>query len=64
MNQWINKSIKINKYTIKNRIIMPPLICFNWGDNDGFETYNRADHYGKRAKGGTGLIIVEAYSTS
>ncbi len=56
----INRSIKINQHNVKNRIIMPPLVCFNWADDEGFETVNRGDHYGKRAKGGTGLIIVEA----
>ncbi|ERJ13253.1 NADH dehydrogenase protein [Haloplasma contractile SSD-17B] len=60
----INQPIKINQYTIKNRIIMPPLVCFNWADTDGFETIDRAEHYGKRAKGGTGLIIVEASAIS
>lgn len=39
---------------------MPPLLCFNWGDDDGFETKSRAVHYGKRAYGGTGLIVIEA----
>lgn len=43
---------------------MPPLVCFNWANEDGFETYSRAEHYGKRAKGGTGLIIVEATAIS
>ena len=60
----INKGIKVNNHTVKNRIVMPPLVCFNWGDNDGFETFDRAKHYGERAKGGTGLIIVEATAIS
>lgn len=64
MTSSINNSIKINKYNVKNRIIMPPLVCFNWADNDGFETVDRGEHYGKRAKGGTGLIIVEASAIS
>ena len=60
MSNLINKSIQINKYKVKSRIVMPPLVCFNWADEDGFETYPRHEHYGKRAKGGTGLIVVEA----
>ena len=60
MSNYINESIQINKHKIKNRILMPPLVCFNWADEDGFETYPRHEHYGKRAKGGTGLIVVEA----
>jgi NADPH2 dehydrogenase len=39
---------------------MLPMVCFNWADTDGFETIDRADHYGKCAKGGTGLISIEA----
>ncbi|WP_026477547.1 oxidoreductase [Alkaliphilus transvaalensis] len=60
----IDQSIIINKTKVKNRILMPPLVCFNWGDEDGFETYNRGEHYGKRAKGGTGLIVLEATAIS
>ena len=58
----INRSIDINRFKAKNRIIMPPMVCFNWADNDGFETVSRAEHYGKRAAGGTGMIVVEAAS--
>ena len=64
MNNAINQSIQINRYTAKNRIIMPPLVCFHWADEEGFETFPRGEHYGKRAKGGTGFIIVEATAVS
>lgn len=64
MSNTINRSIEVNKYKVRNRIIMPPLVCFNWGDNDGFEIIDRADHYGRRAKGGTGMIIIEATAIS
>ena len=60
----INRPIQINKYEVKNRIAMPALVCFHWADQEGFETYDRGVHYGKRAKGGTGLIIVEATAIS
>jgi NADPH2 dehydrogenase len=56
----INQSITINKKVLRNRIIMPPLVCFNWGDDDGFETVSRAEHYGQRARGGVALIVIEA----
>lgn len=52
--------IKINKTVVKNRIVMPPLVCFNWADEKGHETESRAKHYGKRSQAGTGLIIIEA----
>lgn len=64
MGNVLNQSIKVNKVNIKNRILMPPLVCFNWADNDGFETYDRAVHYGKRAAGGTGLVVIEATAIS
>lgn len=43
---------------------MPPLVCFNWANEDGVETINRGEHYGERAAGGTGLIVVEATAIS
>ncbi len=43
---------------------MPPLVCSNWATEDGYETVDRAKHYGKRAKGGTGVIVVEATAIS
>lgn len=64
MSSSIGKSILINNYVVKSRIVMPPLVCFNWADNDGFEIMDRAKHYGARAEGGTGLIVVEATAIS
>jgi len=52
--------IRINKTMVKNRIVMPPLVCFNWADEKGFETVSRAEHYGKRSDAETGLIVIEA----
>ena len=60
MSTSINKSIVINNTVVKNRILMPPMVCFNWADDNGYETVDRSVHYGQRAKGGTGLIVVEA----
>jgi len=39
---------------------MPPMVCFGKAGNDGFVTEKHIEHYEKRARGGTGLIIVEA----
>ena len=48
---------------IKNRIVMPPMFCFTFtGDNGGMYGEQYVEHYTKRAKGGTGLIIVQATS--
>nr|WP_245755025.1 NADH:flavin oxidoreductase [Pelosinus propionicus] len=40
---------------------MPPMMCFSFkGDNGGMYGEQYVEHYAKRAKGGTGLIIVQA----
>ncbi|MBU0934503.1 MAG: NADH:flavin oxidoreductase, partial [Spirochaetes bacterium] len=64
MSPRISEALVIRGKTLRNRIIMPPLVCFNWGDDDGMETVSRAEHYGRRARGGVGLIIVEATAVS
>jgi NADPH2 dehydrogenase len=46
--------------TIKNRVVMPPMVCFGWTDHTGFVTENHLKHYESRAKGGAGIIILEA----
>lgn len=60
----ISDKIVIKNKIIKNRIVMPAMICNNWGDRDGFQTVDRSEHYAQRAKGGTGLIVVEASAVS
>ncbi len=60
----ISDTVKINENTVKNRILMPAMVCFNWSDAEGYETVDRADHYGRRAKGGTGIIVIEATAVS
>ena len=52
--------ITIKGKNIRNRAVMPPMVCFGMADNDGFVTDKHVEHYKARAKGGTGLIIVEA----
>jgi 2,4-dienoyl-CoA reductase-like NADH-dependent reductase (Old Yellow Enzyme family) len=53
-------SFNIKGKSIKNRIVMPPMVCFGWSDNDGYVTDEHVNHYEKRALGGTGLIVIEA----
>lgn len=60
----LNQKIQIKGKTIKNRLLMPPLVCFNWADDKGYERVNRAKHYGLRAKGGAGIIVIEAAAIS
>lgn len=47
----------------KNRIVMAPMVTFSFhGDNGAYYGNQHIEHYTKRAKGGTGLIIVQATS--
>ena len=58
INLFTPVEIKNNK--IKNRIVMPPIVCFKWSDDSGFVSEKNINHYEKRAQGGTGTIIIEA----
>ncbi|MFT4144190.1 MAG: NADPH dehydrogenase NamA [Mobilitalea sp.] len=49
----------IKNMTLKNRIVMPPM-CMYSAEADGFVKNFHMTHYGARAIGGVGLIIVEA----
>lgn len=60
----LNDKVTLKNFKLKNRIVMPPLVCFNWADDQGLETVDRGNHYGIRAKGGAGLIVVEATAIS
>ncbi len=56
----INNTIKIKNITLKNRIAIPPMVCFHWTDDNGYVTEKNIKHYTSLAEGGAGLIIVEA----
>jgi NADPH2 dehydrogenase len=51
---------KLKTHTIKNRIVLPPIVNFGWADENGFVNEKHVNHYEERAKGGVGIIIVEA----
>ncbi|MCK7461922.1 MAG: hypothetical protein MZU84_07630 [Sphingobacterium sp.] len=54
--------LTIKNITLKNRIVMS-LMC-QYSSTDGFAGDWHMTHYGTRAAGGTGLIIVEATAVS
>ena len=56
----MNRPLTLKNITIKNRFAIPPMVCFQWPDEDGFVTEKNIAHYRDLAKGGAGLIIVEA----
>lgn len=54
----------LNNVTIKNRVVMAPMVCPGWADDSGFVTDKHIKHYEARANGGVGTIIVEAHSVN
>jgi NADPH2 dehydrogenase len=52
--------ITIRDTKIKNRVVMPPMVCFGFSGEDGLVTEKNIQHYAARARGGVGLIIIEA----
>ncbi len=56
------ESVNLKKHTLKNRIVMPPM-CMYQAEN-GFVQPFHLTHYGARAIGGVGTIIVEATAVS
>ncbi len=50
---------KIGSLRIKNRLVCPPM-ARNFATGEGFVTQRSLDHYETLARGGVGLIIVEA----
>jgi 2,4-dienoyl-CoA reductase-like NADH-dependent reductase (Old Yellow Enzyme family)/thioredoxin reductase len=58
-------AIRIGPLTLKNRIVMPPMST-NFGDpqRPGFVSQRHKAYYGERAKGGAGLVIVEATASA
>lgn len=50
----------IRHLTLNNRIVMPPMVAFALGSPDGIPDEDNAQHYAMRARGGVGMIVVEA----
>jgi len=47
-------------FRVKNRIVFPPVVCFNYAGSDGLVTERNVDHYSRVAAGGPGIVITEA----
>lgn len=54
----IFEPLTIKRMTLPNRIVMMPMGS-NYGEQNGEMSFNHIKYYEQRAKGGTGLIIVE-----
>ncbi len=53
------QAFNIGPATLRNRVVMPPMLTFLANEN-GAVTQRLIDYYTERAKGGVGLIIVES----
>ncbi|TSA26258.1 MAG: NADH:flavin oxidoreductase [Bacteroidetes bacterium] len=53
-------SFNLKGIPVKNRVIMPPMVCFGYAGDDGFVTRRNLHHYRERAEGGAGIIVTEA----
>ncbi|MZK53120.1 NADH:flavin oxidoreductase [Clostridium beijerinckii] len=61
----ITDSIAVRGNFIKNRIVMAPMLPFSFhGDDGAFYGKQHIEHYTDRAKGGTGLIIMQGTRVS
>lgn len=56
----VDSPIKIGSHTLRNRITFAPTVKFDFTDDSGKANEKLISHYVERAKGGTGLICVEA----
>lgn len=56
----LKERVKIGSLWTKNRIAVPPMVCFHWSDDNGHVTDRNLQHYHDIAAGGAGLIIGEA----
>ena len=50
---------RIGRMELKNRVVMPPMVT-RYASDDGFVTDRNKNYYEARARGGVGLVIVEA----
>ncbi|MEA4894986.1 MAG: NAD(P)/FAD-dependent oxidoreductase [Oscillospiraceae bacterium] len=59
----LGEPYRIGNMTVKNRMVMPPMNT-NFSDENGCLTPQMESYYIRRAKGGAGLIVLEAVSVS
>ncbi len=59
MQKLICQPIQLGSMTLKNRMVMPPMVV-RYADEQGFVTDRTVNYYEARARGGAGLIIQEA----
>jgi NADPH2 dehydrogenase len=45
---------------VRNRIVLPPMVCFGYSDETGMVSPRNLEHYKARSESGAGVIITEA----
>ena len=56
----LSDSFQMGPVTVKNRIAVPAMVCFDWTDDSGRVTDRHLAHYRALAQGGAGVIFSEA----
>jgi NADPH2 dehydrogenase len=51
---------ELKGFTVKNRVVLPPMVCHGFAAPNGFVSEKNIQHYHLRAEGGGGIIITEA----
>lgn len=59
MRKLLWESFRIGHMELRNRIVMPPMVT-QYASEEGYVTARSRNYYTARARGGVGLIIVEA----
>lgn len=59
MSAKLFEAARIGTLTLRNRIVMPPMLM-GYGDPEGRVTPRMVDYLEERARGGVGMVIVEA----
>ncbi|MGN1399996.1 MAG: NADPH dehydrogenase NamA [Bacillus sp. (in: firmicutes)] len=59
MNRALFSTYSLKGVTLKNRIVMSPMCMYSSTEEGKVQNWHRI-HYGSRAVGGTGLIMIEA----
>lgn len=49
----LKERVKIKNIWTKNRIAVPPMVCFHWSDDSGCVTDKNLQHYRDMAAGGS-----------
>lgn len=51
---------RLKDISVKNPLVIPPMVAFGLSKGDGFVTEENIEHYDKISKEGAGIVIVEA----